>query len=219
MIDNLLLSVPISAGFWYYLTKADSIAQLVANLISFLAFILIPMIFVSIIYHFVFLQKTGATIGKQIAGVKIIDQTGNLLSRNYAFFRENIAKTVSGSILGLGYYAMLKSDTKQTWHDRLVGSIAINTGGSLLGTVAVIIILLILNTYLLVGGIKAMVTNRNIDAEFIQLQKDYNESSQEATPSVKLSSPSASPMFYRSVTPSSSLTPVKIHKTNPLISS
>ena len=69
---------------------------------------------------------TGQTLGKRICGIRVVDadtrQPGIGVGRGVGRY---FARWLSGIVLGLGYFWMLWDDRKQTWHDKLVGSVVI----------------------------------------------------------------------------------------------
>ena len=71
--------------------------------------------------------RRGQTIGKKAVGIRTIDQyTGAPIGFGRAVGRL-FARFLSGQVLGLGYLWMLWDDQKQTWHDKIVKSIVVQT--------------------------------------------------------------------------------------------
>jgi uncharacterized RDD family membrane protein YckC len=62
-------------------------------------------------------SKMQGSIGKRVCGIVVVDADGRRLSFMKAFFR-NLGKFVSGTVLGIGYLAILWDDHRQTWHDK-----------------------------------------------------------------------------------------------------
>ncbi len=72
------------------------------------------------------LGRTGQTWGRKIVGIKVIGETtGEPIGFGRALGRQLFAGFISGQILYLGYLWMLWDDKKQTWHDKVVGSIVV----------------------------------------------------------------------------------------------
>jgi uncharacterized RDD family membrane protein YckC len=72
------------------------------------------------------LGTTGQTWGRKLAGVKVVgEMTGQPIGVGKALGRQLFANFISGQIFSLGYLWMLWDDKKQTWHDKVVGSIVI----------------------------------------------------------------------------------------------
>lgn len=77
-------------------------------------------------YWIYFTGKSGQTLGKKMMKIKVIDaQSGLPPSFMNAFLREVIGKFVSNAVFSLGYLWMLWDDKKQTWHDKIAGTIVI----------------------------------------------------------------------------------------------
>ncbi len=90
-----------------------------------IALIVIGLLIVAFIYLRA-LGKTGQTWGRKIVGIKVIGETtGEPIGFGRALGRQLFANFISGQILYLGYLWMLWDDKKQTWHDKVVGSIVV----------------------------------------------------------------------------------------------
>lgn len=66
-----------------------------------------------------------ATLGKQAVGIVVTDMNGNRITFGRATGRY-FGKILSGLILCIGYLMMLWSDTKQTLHDQMAGTLVLN---------------------------------------------------------------------------------------------
>ena len=87
--------------------------------------IAVGTIFVIVIYLRA-LGTTGQTWGRKIAGVKVVGElTGQPIGIGKALGRQLFAGIISAQIFYLGYLWMLWDDKKQTWHDKVVGSIVV----------------------------------------------------------------------------------------------
>ena len=72
------------------------------------------------------LGATGQTWGRRIVGIKVVGETtGTPIGFGRALGRQLFAVFISGQVFYLGYLWMLWDDKKQTWHDKVVGSIVI----------------------------------------------------------------------------------------------
>lgn len=137
LIDGLLLSVPMMAGI-YWLFSQTTISSLVATFFYFLAYIFIPMTFIRIIYHVVGIAQWGTTIGKAVVGLEVLDNKEEKLSYERAFMREIVTKSVSVTLLGVGFWAAAFNKDHQAWHDEFVGSFVYHRENrTLLGVMAV----------------------------------------------------------------------------------
>ncbi len=69
----------------------------------------------------------GQTLGKMALGIRVIDLArGGSIGQGRAFIRY-IGRFVSAIVLLLGYFWMLWDKEKQTWHDKLAGSVVVPT--------------------------------------------------------------------------------------------
>jgi uncharacterized RDD family membrane protein YckC len=121
------------AGFWrrfgaYFL---DSI--LIGIVVGILTAILkTPGYFIGIaigLAYFVYFEggPSGQTIGKRVLDIRVIDYaTGGQLGYGKAFLRW-IGRIVSGAICALGYLWMIWDKEKQTWHDKIAGTVVVPT--------------------------------------------------------------------------------------------
>lgn len=73
------------------------------------------------------LGRTGQTWGRRIVGVKVVDQhTLQPVGFGRALGRSLFAIFISNALCYLGFLWMLWDAEKQTWHDKVVGSIVID---------------------------------------------------------------------------------------------
>ena len=78
--------------------------------------------------YIVQLGRTGQTWGRQIVGNKVIRvDNGGVPGIGRALGRELFAWIVSASILYLGYLWMIWDDDRQTWHDKVAGTIVVRS--------------------------------------------------------------------------------------------
>ncbi|MEA2434417.1 MAG: hypothetical protein QOG54_1874 [Actinomycetota bacterium] len=68
---------------------------------------------------------SGQSLGKKLAGLRVIDfNTGGPIGYGRAFLRQ-IGKLISFIPLGLGFFWMLWDGQKQTWGDKMATSIVV----------------------------------------------------------------------------------------------
>lgn len=77
------------------------------------------------VYNIFMINQFGATIGKNIVGIKVIGEDGSKPSLGNIAIRETFGKLISGVVLGIGYFVMVFSEKKQTWHDKLAKTIVV----------------------------------------------------------------------------------------------
>lgn len=109
----LLLFFALSAGF-------------VSQKYPFVRFIT-PIL--SMLYAPVMVWKFGATVGKMICHIRVVDAvTAKPLDFGKAFMREIVGKFVSGIVLNLGYLWVLIDPQEQAWHDKIAGTRVVMVG-------------------------------------------------------------------------------------------
>jgi uncharacterized RDD family membrane protein YckC len=70
-------------------------------------------------------SPSGQTIGKRALGIRVLDlRTGGSIGFSRAVLRY-FAHILSGLPLFLGYFWMLWDPEKQTWHDKIAGSVVV----------------------------------------------------------------------------------------------
>lgn len=68
---------------------------------------------------------TGQTLGKRALGIRVISfETGGPIGYGRALIRY-LGRIVSAIVLFLGYLWMLWDGQKQTWHDKMAGSVVV----------------------------------------------------------------------------------------------
>jgi len=123
------------AGFWrrFGATILDGLILLVPFVIVWYA--LNPVLgyavyLISSIAYFTMLEggPTGQTLGKKATGIRVYDlKAGGSIGYGRAFIRY-IGHIVSGIVIYLGYLWMLWDKEKQTWHDKMAGSVVVPVG-------------------------------------------------------------------------------------------
>jgi uncharacterized RDD family membrane protein YckC len=120
------------AGFWtrFGASFIDGLILVVPYLI--IAFAINPILGYAVyllagIAYFTYFEggPTGQTFGKQALGIRVIDlATGGPIDYGRAFIRY-IGRIVSAIVIYLGYLWMLWDPEKQTWHDKMAGSVVV----------------------------------------------------------------------------------------------
>jgi uncharacterized RDD family membrane protein YckC len=109
-VDGLILTIP-NAIFLAALDYA------VANLLSLILGIA----------YFTFFEggPTGQTLGKRALGIRVIDfKAGGPIGYGRGLLRF-VARLLSALVFGLGYFWMLWDPEKQTWHDKIAGTVVV----------------------------------------------------------------------------------------------
>jgi uncharacterized RDD family membrane protein YckC len=100
------------------------VAALISDALGVLAYFLV---IVGSVAYFIYYEggPKGATPGKQVFGIRIIDmQGGGSIGYGRAFIRW-IMKIVSGAVFYLGYLWMLWDKEKQCWHDKVANDVVV----------------------------------------------------------------------------------------------
>ena len=84
---------------------------------------------ISIVYYVYFTAYGGQTPGKMALRIKVVRTDSSSLTLGRAFYREIVAKFVSGIILGIGYLMVAFDEKKQGLHDRLADTYVVRLDG------------------------------------------------------------------------------------------
>src|SRR5690606_4044761 len=80
------------------------------------------------LYYVILIARSGQTIGKKLFKIKVVSLSTNTPpSYGKAFLREVVGKLISSVIVGLGYFWTIWDKKKQTWHDKIAGTVVIKT--------------------------------------------------------------------------------------------
>jgi uncharacterized RDD family membrane protein YckC len=120
------------AGFW----RRFAAAFLDGIIFSILYAVLLQIVSLAVAYtiylvaYYAYLTileggPTGQTLGKRALGIRVIDFGGGGPIGYGRGFLRNIAKILSGLVFGLGYFWMLWDKEKQTWHDKIAGTVVV----------------------------------------------------------------------------------------------
>lgn len=117
-VDAIVVGI-INSVLTVVLTAISQDLQTVATLLNFV---------VGIVYYVYFIGSSGQTIGKKLLKVRVVKKDDTTTNPDYlaAVLREVIGKPLSALVLGLGYFWMLWDDHKQTWADKIAGTVVIN---------------------------------------------------------------------------------------------
>jgi uncharacterized RDD family membrane protein YckC len=116
LLDGLIVGIPAAI--------LVVICALISSSLAVLAYI---VVLVGAVAYYVYFSggPKGATYGKQICGIKIIDfNNGGPIGYGRAFIRF-LMQIVSGWIFYLGYLWMLWDKEKQCWHDKVANDVVV----------------------------------------------------------------------------------------------
>ncbi len=122
VIDELLLSFILIFSLWDSFVKAGSTEAIIALTNSFI----LEYMMMKIIYQAFFVMQYGATIGKIMMKIKIIelktlDNPNVIVSLNRAIFR-----VISESVFYLGFLWGILNPSRQAWHDLTARTLVVN---------------------------------------------------------------------------------------------
>lgn len=82
---------------------------------------------ISIIYFVIFTYKYGATLGKMLFHIKVVNTNYQKLTFMQVLKREVLGKLVSSVLFSLGFVWAAFDDKKQGWHDKIAKTFVIDT--------------------------------------------------------------------------------------------
>lgn len=82
---------------------------------------------ITMLYEVTMVTLYGATLGKMLLRIKVVNTNYQKVSFIQVLKRETIGKILSGLAFNLGYLWVLVDDKKQSWHDKIAKTYVINT--------------------------------------------------------------------------------------------
>ncbi len=121
-IDDMLLSLLLIIALWDSFNGAKTIEDMINITNNFI----LEYMMMKIIYQAFFVMKYGASVGKIIMKIRVIEidtlQTPNIVtSLNRAIFR-----VISETMFYLGFLWGLLNQQRQTWHDKTARTLVID---------------------------------------------------------------------------------------------
>ncbi|TSD63491.1 RDD family protein [Inquilinus sp. KBS0705] len=121
IVDSLLLSYPLSfirpPGVKEAYDRMLTSTTTTADMLLLLKFNLISFVILAIYHAVCEASALQGSLGKKLFKLIVVNADGQRLSIGRAFLR-NIGKFISGSVLLIGYLAVLWDSHKQAWHDQ-----------------------------------------------------------------------------------------------------
>jgi len=122
LIDEVILSILVI----FVISDSLSGQENAEQVILFIDSLLLQFLVVKFIYQALFVSLYGATIGKIVMGIKVINMDTILdASINQALLRA-IIRIISESLFFLGYIWGFFDPYKQTWHDKIARTIVVD---------------------------------------------------------------------------------------------
>jgi uncharacterized RDD family membrane protein YckC len=121
-IDELLLSVIMVVILWDAIAKADTIEAMIAVTNSFL----LEYMAIKIIYHTFFTMQYGASIGKIVMKIRVIEISTLSNPSFLSAFNRSVFRVVSELLFYLGFVWAMLDPYRRSWHDRTARTLVIN---------------------------------------------------------------------------------------------
>ncbi|HCF60308.1 MAG TPA: hypothetical protein DFS52_20205, partial [Myxococcales bacterium] len=121
LIDGILLGIPL------FVLQRAAFALLAGDVEPqlFVAGFSIFQLVVTLLYFARWESSAkGATFGKRILGIRVVDESGRRVGFGKALAR-NLGKILSGAVCGLGYLFAAFTLRKCAWHDSLAGCLVV----------------------------------------------------------------------------------------------
>ncbi len=121
-IDDLIVSFLMFVAFYSSFSNAKTVEEVIIITNNLFLYIVL----LKVIYHTFFVWQYGATMGKMLFKMRVVDaNTFYNLSFTQSLIRA-IVRVFSEAVFYLGFLWGVLSPTKQTWHDKACGSIVID---------------------------------------------------------------------------------------------
>lgn len=121
-IDELLLSVIMIIILWDAISKADTFEAMITVTNSFL----LEYMAIKIIYQTFFTMQYGASLGKIIMKIRIIEIATLSNPSFLSAFNRSVFRVVSEILFYLGFVWALLDPYRRSWHDRTARTLVIN---------------------------------------------------------------------------------------------
>jgi uncharacterized RDD family membrane protein YckC len=121
-IDEILLSFILIIALWDSFTEASSTEEIILLTNSFV----LEFMMMKIIYQSFFVMQYGATLGKLVMKIRVIEiKTLNNPNVLVALNR-SIIRVISEMLLYLGFLWGILNPARQTWHDLSAKTLVVN---------------------------------------------------------------------------------------------
>lgn len=109
---------------WYlsYVSSSQDLSTAITRLIAYLTFVILLLLVRWLLYSPLLTYYLGGGIGKLLTGLRVRGFGSHQLTLKRIFFRQIIGYCFSFTLVGLGYWSVLKDKDKRAWHDKAVGS-------------------------------------------------------------------------------------------------
>ncbi len=116
LLDEILLTILIYLVFWDSLISSASNTE---NFVTVIKDLVVPILIIKFIYQTFFIWYYGATIGKIILKLKVIDYNHfGRVSFSNAVIR-SLGRVISEYFVYIGFIVALLTEGRQTFHDKI----------------------------------------------------------------------------------------------------
>ena len=121
-IDELLLSLILIVILWDSMAKAATLEAMIAVTNSFL----LEYMAIKIIYQTFFTMQYGASLGKIVMKIRVIEISTLSNPRFLSAFNRSVFRIVSELLFYLGFLWAMLDPYHRSWHDRTGRTLVIN---------------------------------------------------------------------------------------------
>lgn len=121
-IDELLLSVLMIVILWDAMAKAETLESMIALTNSFL----LEYMAIKIVYQTFFTMQYGATIGKIVMKIRVIELSSLSNPGFLSAFNRSVFRVVSEIFFYLGFVWAMLDPYRRSWHDRTARTLVID---------------------------------------------------------------------------------------------
>jgi len=122
MIDEILLSFLLILSLWDTFTTAQTIEEIILVTNSFV----LEYIFLKVVYQAFFVMQYGASVGKLVMSIRIIELKTTSNPNVLESLNRSIFRIVSEMLFYLGFLWGILDPSRQTWHDKTSKTLVIN---------------------------------------------------------------------------------------------
>lgn len=122
LIDEVLLSIIFMVIIWNYFTQATGMEQMIELTNSFV----LEYMAIKIVYQTFFVAMYGASIGKIVAKIRVIEVDTLDKPRIVVSFNRAVFRIISEMIFYLGFLWGILNPSRQAWHDLTAKTLVID---------------------------------------------------------------------------------------------
>ena len=121
-IDDIIVSFLVFLAFYNSFASAKDMEEIIVITNSLFLYI----VMIKVIYHTFFVWQYGATMGKMLFKIVVVDKNSFYKLSLFASFIRAVVRVVSEGLFYLGFFWAFLNPTRQTWHDLACGSVVID---------------------------------------------------------------------------------------------